>query len=176
MTLQDRLVHARDDYRSIVPPDATRSSLGRRVADDGQQSRWRPRMPAGAAIGVAAWSGSDDTQKLAATPSPESTAVPVVRDPDPPGAVAPYDPQIELVQPGPYHDGETITVRVPEGFANDLPRGAQVCAVVADDVGGPSETCDPRAVYTGGAENDHRDDGVAAPNPVHSNRDAGLRD
>jgi len=158
MTLQDRLEQARDDYRSLVPPDIPSG-----IREASRRRRWPALVAAaviliGATAGVVAWSGRHDTQKVTAIEPPTSTStststtVPVAKVPDPPGATAPYDSQVAIVEPGPYADGQQVTVRVPDGFVEDLMNGgAQVCVVVSDAPGGPSETCDPLRSSTGGA-------------------------
>ncbi|MFV0317328.1 MAG: hypothetical protein ACK5O2_10270 [Microthrixaceae bacterium] len=95
---------------------------------------------AGLVFGGAPWSDDDRTQPVEAVPP---TTLAKSNDPNPPGAIARYSPDIVLEPAGPYSDGETITVSVPEGFAEDFANGgARLCAVLADGPDGPGEWCD----------------------------------
>lgn len=143
MALKNRLHAARRDYRAL--------ELDTNVVVAAPQRRHRGRrvLAAAAAValvaaGVGWWSTSDEPTELAAG-SPSTT--PKSDDPQPPGAVADHADEISLEPPGPYVDGQVVTVSVPEGFAADLingtPDGARQCAVLVDGPGGPGEWCDP---------------------------------
>jgi hypothetical protein len=84
--------------------------------------------------GTVGWPTSAETQP-AAEPDPES---------QPEGAIAEHDPAIVLEPAGPYADGQQITLTTPEGYREDwINDRARLCAIVADDPAGPTETCDP---------------------------------
>jgi hypothetical protein len=145
MTLKDRLLSAREDYRTLALDTADA------VAEPRRHRRGRRALAAAAVVAAVAgglgwWSMSDDNTEVEAGPAPASTAL-TRNDPEPPGAVAAHADEIVLTPPGPYADGQVITVSVPEDFAADLlngsPQGARQCAVLADGPEGPGEWCDP---------------------------------
>jgi hypothetical protein len=148
MALKDRLLSAREDYRSL-----DLDTDGRPLTAP-PQNQGRGRRPLGAAAaavvvglavaGIGWWSSTDDGTDVQSGPAPAATEK---DDPEPPGAVAVHAEEISLTPPGPYVDGQVVTVSVPDGFAADLingtPQSARQCAVLADGPGGPGEWCDP---------------------------------
>jgi hypothetical protein len=146
MTLKDRLLSAREDYRSLD------LDTDERPWTEPPQNQGRGRRLLGAAAvvvglavaGVGWWSSTDDGTDVQSGPAPAATEK---DDPEPAGAVAVHAEEISLTPPGPYADGEVITVSVPSGFAADLingtPQSARQCAVLADGPGGPGEWCNP---------------------------------
>lgn len=68
------------------------------------------------------------------------------------GSAAEHDPAFRLEPNGPYRDGQQVTLTWPEGHVGDWANERPIlCAVVADDPGAPTETCDPVGDVAAGA-------------------------
>lgn len=151
MTLDDRLQRARMEYRAAVPPGRADRlvRLGSAEPAKGRTGRLvlASLVLVGLVAGLAALVTADRKQER-----PADTDVEVVdravdpKDAQPAGADAVYDPAITLAPDGPYGHGQSIELKVPEGYATDLINGGvQLCATLADTPGGPEESCDPIA-------------------------------
>jgi hypothetical protein len=132
--IDDRLERARDDYRSLVLPEAGASpAVG------------SPRRPtalvasvaavmvllAGVAVITLARRGDDAGTSRVRTPVASSDTTPAEEG----------DPEVSVVPSGPYTDGQAVTLRVDPDLGVDLWNGVPLCVGIQLD-GRPVETCE----------------------------------
>lgn len=152
MTLDERLTAARNEYRELVAPTTV---PGPAPGADHRRPRRRTRRWSAAFLGAAAvgliagslaLAGDDDGggDHVRTRPEPPTTAE-HRRDVGDVEPTAPEDPRITLSPPGPYVDGQTLTVAVPEDYRVDFYNGGGVrlCATMSGPGGWPEEFCDP---------------------------------
>jgi hypothetical protein len=153
MNLDERLDKARDDYRDLQVPAASRA---RNVAAPTTAKAWHrrpgPAVAAAAVLVVGAIGGwalvRDRDQDRGAggtvgrVRAQEQVEPPVTID-RPPG-----DPEVTLAPAGPYRDGQEVVVRFADEVDADVHNGIQFCVAVAVDEATTVERCEWRSAST----------------------------
>lgn len=137
-TIDERLERARDDYRSLeIPPlpYEARGSARRQIHTRVLAAAAVALVLVGSAVlALTLGLGGDDTETLR-VPAPAATSDTARTDP------TPGDIEVTLDPPGPYTDGQPVTLGVDPGLGVDLWNGLPLCVTtsVADR---PVETCE----------------------------------
>lgn len=145
MTLDDRLLAARDEYLALdAPTSAPHDHRPHRPGIHRRRTVALATAAIAALAGGVTWAANDDGHDVR-TSSDTTTTTTTVRDVGEVEPTAPEDEAVTLTPEGPYRDGQDVTLEVPAEYGVDFYNGSafRQCAILSGRGGWPEEVCDP---------------------------------